>query len=133
MIFLDSSYLVAVAVESDQNHPKAIRLNREIAKGEFGKAVISDYIFDETITVIFGRTKDIDKAVQVGTNLFASAEVINVGDKRFMEAWNLFKVQRSTRLSFTDCTTLSIMRERAIPNVATFDEDFKKVKWVKVA
>ncbi|MBI2183849.1 MAG: hypothetical protein HYU39_02700 [Thaumarchaeota archaeon] len=74
MIFLYSSYLVAVTVENDQNHENAIKLNREIAKGKFGRAVISDYIFDETVTVIFGRTKDTHKAILLGTNLLDSAK-----------------------------------------------------------
>ncbi|MEK6909849.1 MAG: PIN domain-containing protein [Candidatus Aenigmatarchaeota archaeon] len=132
MIFLDSSFLVSVEVETDQNHEKAIKIRDEIIEGKFDKTVISDYIFDETVTVTFGKTKDLNKAVLVGSNLKKSAEMIKVDEKSFEEAWDIFKGQKDTKFSFTDCTIVSLMRKENITNIATFDEDFKKVKGINV-
>ena len=76
MILLDSSFLVAVEVETDENHKKAIIIRDKIIRGDFGNTVISDYIFDETITVTIVRTKDLEKTILIGENLKASAELI---------------------------------------------------------
>lgn len=132
MIFLDSSFLVSVEVENDQNHERAIEIMDEIIKGKFGNTIISDYIFDETLTVTFGRTKDLSKAVLVGEKLKDSAEIIYVGQKIFEEAFNIFKFQKNTRFSFTDCTILALMRWHGIKNIATFDEDFEEIDDINV-
>jgi predicted nucleic acid-binding protein len=132
MIFLDSSFLVAVEVKTDQNHEKAIKIRDEIIRGKFGGTFISDYIFDETITVTFGRTKKLQKAVLVGNQLKASSKILKVNEKVFNKAWEIFKKQKETHFSFTDCTTIVIMDENKIKNIATFDEDFKKIKEINV-
>ncbi len=132
MIFLDSSFLVSVEVEADQNHERAIGIRDEIIKGKFGKAVISDYIFDETVTVTFGRTKDLKKTVLVGTGLRESAEMLKIDDENFEDAWSLFKKQKTTKFSFTDCSTIAVMKAKDIKNIATFDKDFAKVKNLNV-
>jgi len=132
MIFLDSSFLVSVEVETDQNHEKAIKIRDEIIEGKFDKTVISDYIFDETITVTFGKTKDLNKAVLVGSNLKKSAEMIKIDEKSFEEAWEIFKNQKDTTFSFTDCTTVTLIKKENIANIATFDKDFKKIKGINV-
>lgn len=132
MIFLDTSFLVSVEVETDQNHEKATKVMEEILSGKFGKPVISDYIFDETVTVTFGRSRELKKAVIVGTNLQNSAEILKVDEKNIEEAWNLFKNQKGTRFSFTDCTILSLMKKEGIRNIATFDRDFRAIKEINV-
>lgn len=132
MIFLDTSFLVSLEVETDQNHEKAIKVMDEIISGKFGKLIISDYIFDETVTVTFGKSRDLKKAVMVGTNLQNSAEILKVDERNLEEAWNLFKNQKGTRFSFTDCTILSLMKKEGIKNIATFDRDFENVKEINV-
>lgn len=132
MIFLDSSFLVSVEVETDQNHERAIKVRDEIIKDKFGKTTISDYIFDETVTVTFGRTRDLKKTILVGMGLRDSAEMLKIDEKNFEEAWKIFKRQKKTDFSFTDCSTIAAMKAKNIKNIATFDEDFKKIKWINV-
>ena len=132
MIFLDTSFLVALEVETDQNHIKAVEVRDKIIEGNFGNAIISDYVFDETLTATLQKTRDLEKAVIVGENLRNSLEIINLEPEILEEAWNLFKYQKQTIFSFTDCTILVIMRGNAIKNIATFDKDFLRIKDIKV-
>ncbi len=132
MIFLDSSFLISVEVETDQNHERAIKIRDEIINNKYGRNVISDYVFDETVTVTFGRTKDLEKTILVGENLKNSVEILKVDDDIFQEGWILFKNQKNTKFSFTDCITLSIMKKDGIRNIATFDEDFRKSEGINV-
>ena len=132
MIILDTSFLVSVEVETDQNHKRAVELRDKIIRGEFGDPIISDYIFDEAITVTFQKTKDLKKVVLIGAELRSSAKMINVDEEIFELAWELFKDQDNTRFSFTDCTILSIARLQEIKYIATFDKDFDKVEGISV-
>lgn len=132
MIFLDSSFLVAWEVDKDQNYEKASKIGYQIIAGEFGDLVIFDYIFDETITVTFQKTKNLEKAVSVGVSLKETIEIIYVEEGIFEEAFEIFKSQKGTKFSFTDCTILALMKWYGIKNIATFDEDFEDVEGINV-
>jgi len=132
MILLDSSFLVAIEVEGDENHEKAKEIRDKIINGVFGETIISDYIFDETITVTFLKTKDLGKAINVGEKLRNSARTIKINDDLFNISWDIFKKQKNTRFSFTDCTSIAVLGNRKIKNIATFDKDFKVIEWVNI-
>ncbi len=132
MIFLDTSFLVALEVETDQNHVKAIEVRDKIIEGNFWKAIISDYIFDEMLTTTLQKTGDLKKAVRVGENLRNSLEIINLELEILEEAWLIFKEQKDIKFSFTDCTILATTEGNIIKNIATFDKDFEKIKEINV-
>ncbi|MDI6826532.1 MAG: PIN domain-containing protein [Candidatus Aenigmarchaeota archaeon] len=132
MIILDTSFIVSFYNVRDENHSKARNLMPDIIKGKFGFLHISDYIFDETITVIFIRLKNLTKTVNIGRYLRGSTKLLEVTSSNFEEAWTIFKKQKETDFSFTDCTTISLMKRMGIKNIATFDKDFVKVKGINV-
>lgn len=126
MIFLDTSLLVAYAVSGDSNHEKSVKIVDEIAEGKFGKAVASDYVFDETVTVILVRTKSLERAVRAGELIKESVELWKTDETAFDMAWELFSGQKETHFSFTDCTIIAQMSLNGIDRLATFDTEFKK-------
>lgn len=132
MIFLDTSFIIALEVKEDQNHEKSVNINEKIIKGRFGDVYISDYVFDEVVTVTFGRSKDLKKSVLVGELLIASAKILKIDERIFGEAWELFKSQKDTKFSFTDCTNITLMNMYNIRNIATFDKDFLEIKDIDV-
>jgi len=131
MIFLDSSFLISFEVEKDSNHVKAVKIMHDILNHKYGSAVISDYIFDETVTMTLAKT-DLKKAIAAGKGMKMSYEMEKIDERLFEESWKTFADQIKTRLSFTDCTIISLMREKGIRNIATFDEDFKKIETINV-
>jgi len=132
MIFLDSSFLIGFEVETDTNHTKARDLMHEIAEMAYGPALISDYIFDEVVTVTFSRTKSISKASLVGDAMLKSFRMLRVSDDVFQAAWGRFREQKGTKFSFTDSTTAELMRQNGIRTIATFDREFKDSAEVSV-
>jgi len=132
MIFLDSSFIIAFYNIRDENHVRAKSLMPDIVNYKYGPLYIFDYVFDEIVTVIFIRLRDLRKAVRIGEYLRKSVELVEVTGPNFEEAWRIFKKQKETDFSFTDCTSISIMRRMNIRNIATFDSDFLKLKEVNV-
>ena len=132
MIFLDTSFLISFEVEKDANHEKAVALMEKIVGEEYGEPLISDYIFDETVTVSLVRSKSLRKAAFVADALVSSFQILRVDDSIFERARSLFKAQKRTRLSFTDCSTITLMHKAAIRNIATFDKDFDEVEGINV-
>ncbi len=132
MIILDSSFIVAYYNTADSNHNKAIGIMKGLGAGEYGDIFITDYIFDETVTVAFVRLKNLNKTVEIGGAVNSLAKTSYIGKDIFEDTWKLFKGQTGTRFSFTDCSTLSMMKKEGIKNIATFDEDFKKIREIEV-
>ncbi|MHB1708805.1 MAG: type II toxin-antitoxin system VapC family toxin [Thermoplasmataceae archaeon] len=132
MIFLDTSVLVSYLVEKDSNHSRAVELVNEIVSGKHGYAVTSDYVFDETVTVVFVRSKSLEIAITAGRLIKESIAMIMIDEGIFENSWMRFKNQEPTRFSFTDCTILSLVKENHIDKIATFDKEFKSTDIYKV-
>ncbi|EQD43674.1 PilT protein domain protein [mine drainage metagenome] len=132
MIVLDTSVLFGFEVESDNKHGDAVRIISDAVNGVYGTAVITDYIFDETVTLTLARTKDMIKAIAVGEHL-NNLEILKINQTIFDSAWNIFKAQKAKkRLSFTDCTTIAAMKLNGIDKIATFDSGFGQAKGIKI-
>lgn len=132
MILLDTSFIVAYYNIRDENHSKATEIMKELEEGKYGDLCITDYIFDECITVTFVRLKNLEKTVEIGDTLRKLTQMFKIENDIFEDSWNLFKSQKETTFSFTDCATVSLMKKENITNIATFDEDFKKIKGINV-
>ncbi|MBI2451666.1 type II toxin-antitoxin system VapC family toxin [Candidatus Pacearchaeota archaeon] len=132
MIFLDSSYLISLKLENDENHDRAVHLMKEITIGEYGSLTISDYIFDEVVTILFAKGKKLSLAIDAGEEIMQFIRIYKVDEEIFQRTWKIFKEQKSTKFSFTDCSIIAIMKKEGIKNIATFDEDFRKVEGISV-
>lgn len=132
MIFLDSSFIVACKIGNDEHHKSSIDyLAKMIAEGN-EEFVTSDYIFDEVVTVILVKSKNLGAAIDAGRTLRIASFILKVDEEVYEKAWEIFSNQQNTKLSFTDCSTLALMQKEGIKNIATFDQDFRKVKEVEV-
>lgn len=132
MIFIDTSVLVAFIVDKDTNHEKAVSLMGEIVSGKYGPAITSEYVFDETVTVVLVRSKSLDLAVNTGDLIKKSMPVLDVGSNTFEASWKRFKNQKNSKVSFTDCTILEVVESNHIEKLATFDNEFESSDSFKV-
>jgi uncharacterized protein len=130
MIMLDSSLLIAFKVKNDLHHERANALMKQVASGNFGKPLISDYVFDETVTGILVRSKNLKLAIEYGNELRASLETIEVDEEAFSQAWRIFSEQEKVELSFTDSTTIALMKSQDITRIGTFDQDFGEIRGI---
>ncbi|MGI0141494.1 MAG: type II toxin-antitoxin system VapC family toxin [Candidatus Micrarchaeales archaeon] len=130
MIFLDTSFLFAFYSARDERHDLAQAMMKDIANGKYGHAYLSDYVFDELITTVFSRLKNLQEAIRVGKSLRSTVDFLYVGIDEFESAWKIFSDQRTTSLSFTDCTIAALMKANGIDRIATFDADFKGIKGI---
>ncbi len=125
MIFLDTSFIVAEEYERDENHAKAVAIRKKIESGRYGHAYISDYIFDESATLLLARTGNMELVRSSGDILRSAVEILRINEGSFDHAWELFKAQKGNKpLSFTDCTNIAVMEEHGINNIVAFDGGF---------
>lgn len=116
--------MIAFYDTSDDNHLHALKLAEELETGKFGAQIISDYIFDETITLLKKNIGN-KKATEIGDYLISRLELFKVDAQVFAGAWVLSK--RLEKLSFTDCSNITLMKHHTIEYLAAFDSDFEGI------
>jgi len=128
-VFIDSGIFTAFHNAMDSNNGRAVELMREIVSGGLGSAYTSDYIFDEAVTLALTRTRRPEIALSVGRMILGEHTkpflvVLRVKGEAFREAWDLFPRYAERGLSFTDCTSIALVRMRNIKSIISFDADF---------
>lgn len=120
-LFVDTSAWYAYVNHSDPDHGVVKRALESFA----GTLVTSNFVFDETITLVRYRLNH-RIALRVGEFLLNVNEVdlLHVESEDEDEAWKLFKKRRDQTYSFTDCTTFALMKRFKINLVAALDSDF---------
>lgn len=132
MIFLDSSAIIAYKNADDINHKKALDIFQRLNAGDYGIAVISEFVFLEVTTVLALR-KSMEAAKEVGNVLLDAREIeIMKASEVFERSWEIFTNQENTGLSFVDASNLACMEMRKIKKIATFDKDFVGIRSIEV-
>lgn len=130
-VFLDTSFLVALANADDGNHRSAQSIKARIVNKEFGQPYISDYIFDELVTFLKARRVRPEKVEEFGGLLLedGTIKLLKVDIRVFFQSWAMFK--KYADLSFTDCASIVLANEFGIKNIASYDSDFDKFPLLK--
>ena len=123
-VFVDTSGWVALFVDNDKYHRRAVSTLEEIKNS---KALIytSDYVIDETITTILVRGSH-KQSVLAGEALFTSRiiKVVHVCPDYLQNAWELYRKYKDKMFSFTDVTSFVIMKSLGIGKALAFDREF---------
>jgi len=128
-ILVDSGVLYAYHDTDATRHDTAQDAMERVAAGECGRPFVSDYLFDETLTLTLARTGRHDDAKTVSDHLLGRAgpdvlRLLFVGLEGFERAVEVFETYDDQSLSFTDATTVALVERRGIDHVLSFDDDF---------
>ena len=126
-VFVDTGGWMACADRSDPAHA-ACTAARD-ATLEAGRILITtDFVVDETLTLIRFRL-GLAAANAWWQQIDGSGRLRweRVENDRFERARQLFFQYRDKDLSFTDCTSLAVMRELRLTTVITTDGHFRQV------
>ena len=126
MIFIDASFIIALADTDDQYHEKAL----EILPSLGSKRVISDLVVSESVTAVGGRL-GVKAAREVFENLLYDSMTRTIfGSKRLHERSMSVFTKYGGRLSFADSVSVRLMYDQKIREIVSFDSDFDRVDHV---
>ena len=126
-LFVDTWGWVAVADRSDAGHDAAAEIFRQARRS--GGAITSNFILDETFTLLFQR-RPFEDAWHFTTNVVQSPfiDVQEVTKVRFSRTIELRKqFSDKPKISFTDLSSMAIMLELGITDILTADRHFTHV------
>ncbi|WP_311172574.1 type II toxin-antitoxin system VapC family toxin [Halobellus ordinarius] len=129
-VLVDTGVLYADHDTDATRHESAAAALEAVYDGEMGHPYISDYVFDEAITLARRRTGSFASAKQLSDRLRGAGafpavfEMIRVSAAVFDDAVTIFERYDDQRLSFTDATTIALAERHGIDRVLSFDDDF---------
>jgi hypothetical protein len=121
-VFLDTGIFFGAFNEDDKYHLDALGIYISAFSGKFGAVYTSDYVIDEAATLLKVKATPIVALKFLKSAVESDMLIIRMDDKLFKDACRTFEeyIERPG-LSFTDATTIAILRFLQIPKLASFD------------
>lgn len=132
-VLVDTGVLYADHDTDSSRHDVASTALRSVYDGELGQPYVSDYVFDEAITLTRKRTGSFSDAKRLSDRLqgldpFPQAyDFLHVSPAVFADAIETFERYDDQSLSFTDATTAALIDRHDLDGVLSFDDDFDGV------
>lgn len=129
-LFVDTGVFYALQDRDTSRHDVASEAIRRASTGEFGRLFTSEYVYDETVTLVRQRTGRFEPATQAGDRIrgndpFPKAfELLHVTESLFDRTLETFERYNDQPLSFTDANTIALIDGYDIDAVLSFDDDF---------
>ena len=126
-LFVDTWGWVAVADRKDPGHGAATEIFQKARRS--GGAITSNFILDETFTLLF-RRRPFEDAWRFATTIVQSPfiDIQEVSAARFSKTIELRKqFSDKPRISFTDLSTMAVMVELGVTDILTADRHFTHV------
>lgn len=123
---IDTAVFIAAYFPKEAHHKDAKEIVTAIHTQRIREALITDYILDETVTFVRARA-GAEASKKVLDTLLSSPnlELLKINKNHFEAGIAFFK--RYNKLSFTDATTVAIMKDKGINLIYSFDSDFDAV------
>lgn len=121
LIYVDTSGWYALVDETDPDHRPA----REWFEENEAPLITSDYVFDETVTLIrtsLGHREAVTFGKKLKESHLAQLTSVSKGDRE--RAWEIFEKYDDQVFSFTDCVSFAQMERLGIEDAFALDEDF---------
>ena len=138
--FIDTTILQAAFNTSDTQHDIAHKLLDKIIQQQVEPALyVSDYVLDETISLIISRTrsKGLPYARSIINTIFENLnnsrlyKILHVDETTFASALTYVKQRRFPLATIADYTTAVFMRQYKIKYVLSLDHHFDEISRIR--
>ena len=124
MTFLETSFLVALFVEKDHHHKKALKLYPTLKN-----KIISQMVIYETLTVLRKKNQDNESLKKVYKFLITTEDITVLNDVIYYD--KALKYTFDNYVGFFDNLSYVVMKNNDIKEIASFDPDFEIFKDIK--
>jgi len=133
LIFVDTTEWVGDADGSDELHSSAHENIESIRLGSSPLGLTTDFIIDETVTLL-GRRKGFgaSAAAEVGKLILASPRVVTLFvDESLLKESIMIYPRYAGKLSLTDVVSTIAMKRYSVKGIFSHDSDFDLVSGIK--
>jgi predicted nucleic acid-binding protein len=124
--FVDTSAWLALSDDTDSVHHRAMGFYRSLPRTT--RLVTTNYVVSEAYTWLRYRSSHRHALgfhrLLTGSIDYGATELEWIGPERHAAAWGIFERFHDQVLSFTDCSSAVVARQRRVDFVFAFDSDF---------
>lgn len=125
MIFVDTSFLIALLISTDHFHERALEISETINE----RKVINNTVLNETLNAFSGKGGKIGKDLYNIILEMFDVEYLSPVD--YEKAMDLF-LHYDSSINYSDCTILTTMFQNNIDRIVSFDRDFEKIEMINL-
>jgi predicted nucleic acid-binding protein len=127
VVFVDTSYLIALFQPNDQYHAAARRLTQNLK----ATLVTTDWVLLEFANSFSGHADRVEVAAFIeALNAQPDCQVVAASREGFGAGLALFRSRTDKHWSLTDCISFLVMREQGIREALTADRHFAQAGFV---
>lgn len=123
-LFVDTGGFYALVSAEDPSHKKAIALREEASRTR-RRAVTTDYVLDETATLL--RARGLTKHLKEFLRMTETSQALSIEwmtPDRFAAARKFMLQHLDQGFSFTDCASFVVMKELRLSDALATDKHF---------
>jgi len=125
-VFLDTAFAIALSVESDEHHNRAVELSEQLEIEQ------TQLITTVAILLEIGNTLSKRRYRQAAIELLNAlkqdpqVEIVSISDELYRQAFELFSNRPDKDWGLIDCLSFVVMQERDLTDALTTDEHFEQ-------
>jgi uncharacterized protein len=123
-VFLDTSFAISLAVLSDQKHPVAVQIAKQLRVSKTRLLVTRAVIFEIGNSLSKSRYRAAAVALLNALELDPLVEIIELNQDDYQTAFTLFCNHTDKEWDLVDCISFIIMRKRGVFEALTADKHF---------
>ncbi|HMS39850.1 MAG TPA: type II toxin-antitoxin system VapC family toxin [Pyrinomonadaceae bacterium] len=125
-VFLDTGYTIALSVESDEHHKRAVELAEQL-EAEQTRLITTRAILLETGNAL-SKERYRKSAIELLVALEEDplVEIVPLSEELFAKAFNLFSNRTDKEWGLVDCVSFIVMRERGLTEALTPDKHYEQ-------
>ena len=126
VVFLDTSYAIALSASADQLHESAVRVAERIESENVS------LVTTRAVVVEIGNALSKSKYRRAAVELLQSleedptVEIVPLTEELYERAARLYAARADKEWGMTDCISFVLMRERGLTEALTADEHFRQ-------
>lgn len=129
-IFLDTSYAIALSVESDSNHQRALSIAASLEAGQAHLITTRGILLE--IGNSLSRHRYRNAAIRLLTALDSdpTIEVVGITYDLYTRGFELFQHRSDKDWGIIDCISFILMQERGVSKALTADVHFEQAGFI---
>ena len=129
-VFLDATYLIALAMPRDQHNAAACVLMEDVLNRRVRMLTTRAVLLEAASYLAHPRTRSTVVEALEGCERDPLIEIVPLSEELFAKAFALFRQRTDKSWGLTDCSSFVVMRERGISEALTADEHFEQAGFV---
>jgi predicted nucleic acid-binding protein len=125
MILADADFYIGLYVETDVHYLRAKKVLEEVTDDEEVVVTSWDVVSEVTTKLSYFVSKEVALKFLRGI-VDSGTEIMFVNNERRVRVGEVFRKQKSKRVSVTDCVNMAIAKELGIKKFLSFDKHYEQ-------